>query len=122
MNEEKPITAFILSLMGLVIQALAGLMFFYMIAYWNSMPYGLYGHMNYMTSYVIWFPFYNVYFLLFSVILTFTLGILGIIWMSSYDATNVKRGSLLIVIISLLSFITMPGFFLAHSSCSLEAY
>ncbi|MDV3277879.1 MAG: hypothetical protein LYZ69_05370 [Nitrososphaerales archaeon] len=112
--EDKPTTAFTLSLLGLVFQALGGLMVAYASAYWPSYgffgpgmmgPWMMFGGPWMFGSYTYWFPLFVVV-----AAAEIALGVLGVLWMNSASLSKVRTGSTLVLVASIIAFPTMFGF------------
>jgi len=115
MVEEKPVAAFTLSLIGLVLQAVRALFFASAILYgWGG---GFWGSRVMMGPWMMmggpwsagffWSPFSAV--LAAAVI---GLSVLGVLWMNTTDLSRVRTGSTLVLVASIIAFPTMFGFML----------
>ncbi|MDG7008278.1 MAG: hypothetical protein JRN06_08530 [Nitrososphaerota archaeon] len=112
MVEEKPVAAFTLSLVGLVLQGLGAAFFAYGSLYWRDGSTIGYPMMGPWTLFggpwfggFFWSPFFA---LLAAVVIA--LGVLGVIWMNGTNVSKVRTGSVLVLVASIIAFPTMFGF------------
>ena len=112
MVEEKPVAAFTLSLVGLILQGLGAAFFAYGALYWwNGGTFGYPMMGPWMMFGGPWFGgfFWNPFFALFTAVVM-ALGVLGVIWMNSTNVNKVRTGSVLVLVASIIAFPTMFGF------------
>lgn len=114
MVEEKPVAAFILSLIGLALQAVGATFSTYVMFYGWS--FGSWGPGMMMGPWMMggpwsagfpWSPFSAVF-----AVAVIALGVMGVLWMNTTDLSRVRTGSTLVLIASIIAFPTMFGFFL----------
>ena len=114
LTEDRPTTAFTLSLVGLVFQALGGLMVAYAASYWASYgsfgpgmmgPWMMFGGPWMFGSYAYWFPLFVVF-----AAAVMVLGVLGVLWMNTASLSRVRTGSTMVLVASIIAFPTMFGF------------
>lgn len=113
MVEEKPVAAFALSLVGLILQAFGALFFTTMMLYgWGS---SFWGPGMMMGPWMMvgapwsagfgWWSFAAVL----SVVVV-ALGLMGILWINTGEPKRVQTGSILVLVASIIAFPTMFGF------------
>ena len=112
MVEEKPVAAFTLSLVGLILQGLGAAFFAYGSLYWrdgSTFGYPMMG--PWMMFGGPWFgvSFWSPFFALFTAVVI-ALGVLGVIWMNGTNVSKVRTGSVLVLVASIIAFPTMFGF------------
>jgi hypothetical protein len=113
-REDRPTAAFTLSVVGLVLQVLAGVFLLYVISYYSS-SYGFFGYgmmgpwmmfggpWNYGYSY--WLPvFVSV------AAVEIALGVLGVLWLNTANLNRIRTGSVFVLVASVIAFPTMFGF------------
>lgn len=119
MAEERPVTAFTLSVVGVSLQAVAGSF----AAYWRlfAFPYvrgGDFMSLGMMGPWMMggmWgFPFmegFGAPFMWFGlVVVIVALGVMGALWLNTSDVGKVRTGSTLVLVTSIFAFPTMWGF------------
>ncbi len=113
MVEDRPVTAFTLSLTGLVLQALGGAFFFAGMLYgWGSGNWGP----GMMGPWMMWgtssagFFWSTISTVLVAVVIF--LSVVGILWMNTPDLDKIRTGSTLVLVASIIAFPTMFGFML----------
>ncbi len=112
-GEDRPTSAFALSAIGLAFQAMGGLFLAYAVFY--PQPYGFFGAGMmgpwmmlggpWMGGYSYWFPFLVVL-----GAVEVALGVLGVLWMNSPNLNEIRTGSTLVLVASIIAFPTMFGF------------
>lgn len=113
-REDRPTAAIALSIVGLVLQVLAGLFLVYVIAYYSS-SYGFFGY-GMMGPWMMfggpWFYGNSFWFpILVSVaVAEIALGTLGVLWMNTADLSRIRTGSVFVLVASVIAFPTMFGF------------
>ncbi|MFQ5761510.1 MAG: hypothetical protein ACE5PO_00610 [Candidatus Bathyarchaeia archaeon] len=117
--QDKPVTAFTLSLIGVVLQAIgaafAATAAFYAATFWSGgmMGPGMMGG-GMMGPWMMGGPWFwgfgwSPFFIGFG-ILALALGMLGVLWLNTSDVSRVKTGATLVLVASIIAFPTMFGF------------
>jgi len=116
-QENKPIAAFTLSVVGLAIQGVAGVLWVYMISFFSNngdyFGFGMMGPWMMFGGGAPWMfgysPFWFAFFIIFAAV-EITLGVLGVLWMNTANMSRIRTGSVLVLIASIIAFPTMWGF------------
>ena len=115
--ENKPVSAFTLSAVGLAFQIIGGLVLLYMSLFfsWNHNYFG-FGFMGpWMMFGGGWpwafgfSPFWFAFFLIFAAV-EIVLAVLGVLWMNSSNPARIRTGSVFVLVASIIAFPTMWGF------------
>lgn len=113
MVEDRPVAAFTLSLIGLVLQFLGGAFFFAVMLYgWGSSSWspGMMGPWMMWGTWSAGFFWSTISAALVAVVIF--LGVLGTLWMNTPDPDKIRTGSTLVLVASVIAFPTMFGFML----------
>ncbi|MDV3293128.1 MAG: hypothetical protein LYZ70_02550 [Nitrososphaerales archaeon] len=103
-------TAFWLSLAGFVIQGVAAVMVVTMFSFFSGFGgmMGYYGGMMGGYCGTGWYGLAGVWLVVEAVALV--LGVLGLVWMNSSSLGKVRNGSMLLLVVAVVAFPTMWGF------------